>query len=288
MSSWGNQDNVQIQGTVVVATANGVNVLGIGTAFTSNLNSGDYITIASNKYQVNVITSDTVLTLTTDAATNSSGVAAFAQQGPKYVSNVVNDARVANLYTIQKVFGVDTVEINVPENTKERGFSHTGWTHYNTYTDGLSQVRHKAEVLVAMSKNFSSNATNVLFGDGNQNDAQDDTVLANVFLFFAEQPTDNVTTSNTSLFFVLADAEPDYAEASITYQWQENNGTAWLNIADGDTGRDQNVTYSGNTTNTLSISNVTVDVNEYLYRVVISGPGGADSNTSVAAELTAP
>lgn len=288
MSSWGNQDNVKIQGTVVVATANGVNVLGIGTAFTSNLKSGDYVTIASNKYQVNVISSDTVMTLTTAAATNSAGVAAFAQQGPKYVSNVVYDARVANLYTIQKVFGVDNVEINVPENTKERGFSHTGWTHYNTYTDGLNQVRHKTEVLVAMSKNFSSNATNVLFGDANQNDAQDDTVLANVFLFFAQQPTDNVTTSNTSTFFVLADATPDYADALITYQWQENNGTAWLNIADGDTGRDQNVTYTGNTTNTLSISNVTIDVDGYLYRVTIGGPGGADSNTSESAELTAP
>ena len=286
MSSWGNQDNVTIQGNVIVAVANSVNVLGIGTAFTSNLKSGDYITIASNKYQVNVISSDTVLTLTTAAATTTVGANAFVQQGPKYISNVVYDDRVSNLYTIQKVFGVDNIEINVPENTKERGFSHTGWTHFNTYTNGQGQVRNKAEVLVAMSKNFSSNATNVLFGDDNQDDAQDDTVLANVFLFFAEQPTDNVTTSTTALFFVLADATPDYAEALITYQWQENNGTAFVNISDGDTGRDQNVTYLGNTTNTLSISNVTIDVDGYLYRVIISGPGGADSNTSDSAELT--
>jgi hypothetical protein len=163
MSSWGNQDNVTIQGNVIVAVANGVNVLGIGTAFTSNIKSGDYITIASNKYQVNVISSDTVLTLTTAAATNTVGANAFVQQGPKYISNVVFSGRESNLYSIQKVFGVDILEI-ANTSPAANATTHVGWNHVNTLG---SRVR--VETLVAMSKNFNANATSDL-----QTDAADD------------------------------------------------------------------------------------------------------------------
>lgn len=278
MSSWGNLDNVAIRGNVIIAVANTVNVLGIGTQFTSNLKSGDYVTIASNKYQVNVITSDTVMTLTDAAATNSVGANVFVQQGPKYIANV---AFPANNYSIQNIYGVDREEIGVPEN-QDRGLSHTGWTHYTTYTDAYSQTRHKAEVLVALSKNFNSNAVGNI-----QVDANDDTVVADYLIYFTTQPTANVTNANTSLFFVVTDSEP--TGATITFQWQENNGNAWVSILDGvDDPVYGNVTYSGNTTNTLSISNVTAAVNGFEYRVIISGDGGADSNTSDSAALTAP
>jgi len=282
MSSWGNQDNVKILGTVTIAVANGTSVLGISTQFTSNVDDGDYLIIAGNKYQVQNVASDTSLFLTNIAATNSAGVPAYVQQGPKYIANV---AFPANNYSIQNIYGIDRVEVGVPEN-EARGISHTGWTHYTTYTDAYSQTRHKAEVIVAMSKNFASNATGSLFGSGAGVDALDDTVAADYLIYFTTQPTDNVTTSNTSYFFAIADSDP--TGATITFQWQENNGTAWVNIADGDTGLYENVTYSGNTTNALTISNVTAAVNGFDYRVVISGDGGADSNTSDSANLTAP
>lgn len=165
MSSWGNLDNVIIQGNVIIAVANGVNVLGIGTAFTSNIKNGDYITIDSNKYQVNVISSDTVLTLTTEASTNTVGANAFIQQGPKYISNVVYDDRSSNLYTIQNVFGVDILEI-ANTSPAANATTHVGWNHVKTVG---SRVR--VETLVAMSKNFNANATSVL-----QTDAADDSV----------------------------------------------------------------------------------------------------------------
>lgn len=111
MSSWGNLDNVTIAGTVVVATANGAAVLGVNTEFTSNVKPGDYIIIAGNKYQVATVDSDTSLTLTNNAATTSAGVAAYVQQGPKYISNVIFDNRATNLYTIQNIFGVDVTEM---------------------------------------------------------------------------------------------------------------------------------------------------------------------------------
>jgi hypothetical protein len=177
MSAWGKLDNVAIIGTVVVATANGNAVLGVNTAFTSNIKAGDYITIASNKYQVQRVNSNTSLFLTASAATNSSGVPAFVQQGPKYIANANVMVSGGNVYTIQKVYGVDRVEIAVANN-KSLGFSHTGWSHYNTYTTTQGSTRRKAEVLVAMSKNFASNATGSLFGTGAGTDANDDSVVA--------------------------------------------------------------------------------------------------------------
>ena len=88
MSSWGNLDNVQISGNVVTATtANTVTGYG-GAAFTTDVDAGDYITIASNKYQVEKVVSASVLYLTANAATNSDNVKAFVQQGPKYIANV--------------------------------------------------------------------------------------------------------------------------------------------------------------------------------------------------------
>ena len=282
MSSWGNLGNVKIDGTVVIAVANGAAVLGINTAFESNVKDGDYLIIAGNKYQVQNVASNTSLFLTNIAATNSSGVDAHVQQGPKYIANV---AFPANNYSIQNIYGIDRVEVGVPEN-EARGISHTGWTHYTAYTDAYSQTRHKSEVLVAMSKNFSSNSTGHLFGSGAGVDALDDTVAANFLIFYTIQPTANVTSANTSLFFCAADSDP--TGATITFQWQQDNGTGFVNITNGDSGLHQNITFAGTTTNTLSLSNVTTAVNGFDYRVVISGDGGADSNTSDSANLTAP
>ena len=275
MSSWGNLDNVTISGTVVVATANGNAVLGVSTVFQTNVRAGDYLTIASNKYQVERVNSDTSLFLTSDAATDSAGVEAYLQQGPKFVANVASGN--LNNPTIQDVFGVDRVEINVPEN-KARGMaSHTGWVTYKTYTDALSQVRYKSEVLVAMSKNFASNATGALFGTGAGQDASDDTVLADYLLYFTQQPANASNTINGSVRFVSA-AASDPTGATLTYQWRENNTTHTYNLSNGGV-------YSGATSNTLAVSNIS-GKGGYLYTVVVSGDGGADSNTSNEASIT--
>ncbi len=272
MSSWGNLDNVQIQGNVIVAAANGVNVLGVGTAFTSNIKSGDYITIAGNKYQVNVITSDTVLTLTTDSATDSNNADAFVQQGPKYISNVVYANRASNLYSIQNVFGVDKNEIDVEEN-QERGFSHAGWSHYVTYTNGQGQVRNKAETLVALSKNFNANLDLIL-----QTDANDDATLADFEIVISTQPANfSNGAGNAAIFFVVADSSPVAGEA-LTFEWYENNTSGVANVLDGGD-------YSGNTTNTLVIANIS-NIDGYAYFVEISGGKGADTVTSDSATAT--
>lgn len=279
MSSWGNLDNVTISGTVVVATANGNAVLGVSTVFETNVKAGDYLTIASNKYQVEKVIDDTHIYLTSNAATTSAGVTAFLQQGPKYIANANVLAEGTNVYTIQNIYGVDRNEITVPEN-KNRGFSHTGWTHYNTYTTEQGETRYKSEVIVAMSKNFASNITGDLFGTGAGQDANDDTVLADYLLYFTTQPANTSNSAGNSAVLVSVAATSPSGE-TINYQWsyRDNvNDTTYTNVINGNG-------ITGNTTNTLTITNVS-NVNGNIFRVTISGTGGADSNTSDTATVT--
>lgn len=276
MSSWGNLDNVVISGNVTtVTTSSTVNGYG-GTAFTSNVKDGDYIIIAANKYQVDKVTSDSVLTLTANAATNSDNVKAYVQQGPKYIANISVDD---NVYTIQNVYGIDRNEIGVPEN-KARGISHTGWTHYDTYTTSQGETRHKAEVIVAMSKNFASNATGSLFGTNAGTDASDDTVAADYLLYFTTQPVDTSNTAgNSATLIAVATSEP--TGATITYQWYKRD-----NVSDTTYATVSQPGVSGATSNTLVITNVS-NVTGNIFRLTISGDGGADDNTSTAVTVTA-
>lgn len=108
MSSWGYTDNTAIAGTVTGYTQN-VDIVGSSTYFLSNVKGGDYLTIVGQKYQVNNVISDTSLTLTSALSSATSGATAYLQQGPKYVANL---ALSDNVYTIQRIYGVDINEMN--------------------------------------------------------------------------------------------------------------------------------------------------------------------------------
>jgi len=276
MSSWGNLDNVIISGNVTTVTTSAT-VSGFGgSAFLSNVDAGDYIIIAANKYQVATVTGDGTLTLTANAATNSDNVKAYVQQGPKYIANISVDD---NVYTIQNVYGIDRNEINVPEN-EARGISHTGWIHYDTYTTSQGETRHKAETIVAMSKNFASNATGVLFGTDAGTDASDDAVAADYLLYFTTQPVNSSNSAGNGVVLVaVAASEP--TGATLTYQWYKLD-----NVSDTTYAVVNQVGVTGNTTNTLTIVNVS-NVNGNIFRLTVSGDGGADDNTSTAVTVTA-
>ena len=283
MSQWGNLSNVQLKGTVTTTNTtdlvNGYN----GTEFTSNIKAGDYVVIASNKYQVQNVVSNTQFYLTNISATTSANVSGFVQQGPKDLANV---SFPANNYSIQNVYGIDRQEISIPENLA-RGINHTGWTHYTTYTDAYGGTRHKAETLVAMSKNFDTNGTGTLFGVGGSRDADDDTVAANAYVFFDTQPSsviDYLANLSATTFTVVANAFPYGSGVVFGYQWQRAANTIdatagyWTNV--------QNATvFSNNTSATLNISN-TSGLNGNVFRVVLSGDQGADSNNSGSATIT--
>jgi len=273
MSSWGNLDNVAAIGTVTAFSGN-TKVNGSGTAFTSNVKAGDYVLISGSKFQVATVASNTVLDLTNNG-TAVSGVTMYVQQGPKFIANVSSGN--LNEPTIQDVFGVDRVEIGVQEN-KDRGVStHTGWTSYKTYTTSQGVVRHKVETLVAMSKNFASNTTGALFGTDAGVDASDDTVVADYQILINTQPVDDTASAGNAVsYFVVSSTSP--AGQSLSYQWYEDNTVGIAAVTDGGD-------FSGATTNTLTIANVS-NVDGYSYYVVVSGTSGADSVTSDTATAT--
>lgn len=162
MSSWGLTDNIALAGTVAITTASNV-ATGTSTFFLGNVNMGDYITLNAKKYQVEQVVSNASLYLTSAGASITSGLTAYVQTGPKYISNVSPTGMV---YSIQSVYGVDATEINVAG--AKANASHTGWIHYNEYTDAFGNPRRKHEVLVALSKNFTA---------ASAGDAADDAIL---------------------------------------------------------------------------------------------------------------
>lgn len=86
------------------------------------------------------------------------------------------------------------------------------------------------------------------------------------------QPTNTTITDTFASFSVTASINPSYV--TLTYQWQlsTNSGVSFSNI-------------SGATTSTLSLSNLTTANTGNVYRVVVSGNGGASPVDSSSATL---
>lgn len=271
MSGWGNLDNLAATGTVTVVSGEST-VTGSGTAFTSNIKAGDSVTIASYKYRVTNVANATSLTIDPVSATDSSGVKAYVQQGPKYVANVTAQ----NTYTIQNVFGVDANEVQVDAN-KAKNFNQPGWAHYVTYTDAHGQTRYKTETLVAASKNFNENAGGTL-----QTDAADDTVLPDTTITIGTAPS--ATSANllananaTASFAVVATASPT---ATLTYQWQNTTpgGSVYANTPD-------DAKFDNPTTATLTVAAPT-GLDNTRFRVVVTGTNTGVTSTTTGVKLT--
>jgi hypothetical protein len=173
MSAWGKRDRIEVSAT---ARAN----LGSNTVVTSGqvvtaangFFVGYSLVIANVDYGIQAIsTANTIILDTTFRGANVAAANIAIQEDPKWIrtngwGNTMVSGRGPNTYNKANVYGIDRVEANIAGN-KANGISHTGWVSYKTYTTTQGALRHKAEVLVAMSKNFNANATGVLFGDAN-------------------------------------------------------------------------------------------------------------------------
>ncbi len=263
MASWGNKDNTVLTGNV--STSNTTLVQGFGgTVFAVEVDGGDYIAIAGNKYQVQNVLSNTAMHLTSIAATNSANVKAYLQTGPKYVANIGIEQ---NVYTIQRIIGLDLDEAKVPS-SRAKNLKTQGWNHYFSYVGADGNTRHRAECLVAMSKNFDS---------ANVGDYADDTIVLDQYIKFLTQPTDKVVAANANVTIqTVVTSEP--AGASGTYQWKSSpNNIVFANVTN--TG-----VFTGATTNTLNISNVANLNGNYFYLLVTGS--GLDSITSNTITIT--
>lgn len=258
MALWGTADSILSTGTVTVDYSNKT-VTGSGTTF-SNATVGSVISIGVGKTYgeavISGITSDTLISIASTQFLSGAPIAGIAytlSQKPVYTLQDSN-------YSATQIYGVDTVEVGTKYNV-----THAGWVGIKTYVDAQGQLRRKSEVLVA----FSGISTGVTAA-ADYGDANDDTVLPDVYIVINTQPVGtSVTSGGTASFSVSAATVP--AGGALTYQWESstNNEASYSNI-------------TGATSATLSTSTFS---NGYFYRVVVSS-AGADNVTSVGAKLT--
>jgi hypothetical protein len=279
MSQWGKRDNITLVNNLTVVNGS-TTVVSAGTDFDSNVDAGDTIVIATVPYKVFSVDSSNTLTLDVGyEGSNTSSASASIQQSPKNLSTFgwgANATLGANTVNARNVYGIDRVEINAPEN-KGRGIGHTGWVHHTSYVNTQGTTRNHSEVLVAMSKNFNANATGVL----NFADAADDAVAVDYYLVVNTQPSNASNTAGNAVVFTAAAASIP-SGASLSYQWFEStDGETFAAVNDGGD-------YSGNTTASLTIANVSnVDGNSFRVTVSTSETGvdSVNSDTAIATEL---
>lgn len=170
MALWGNKDSKTASGTIAISTAGAVT--GTGTSFTTQAKTGDTITAGGRDYQIVEITSNTAARVIAgnnngnNSVTAVSGGSSYAlSEKPVYVAHGSADSA-GIMGNSAKVYGVDMTEETVAAN-KAKGFAHSGWVRYHTYTDAQGNTRNKSEVLVA------GGTTQAVMGD-----AADDAVVA--------------------------------------------------------------------------------------------------------------
>lgn len=196
---------------------------------------------------------------TNDAASNST---IYAAAQLKQAPNTANrDALFGNTTANAYFDGVTVGQYGVDANEVAAGggrTSHTGWVLRTTGQGGRAG-RIFDEVLVAGG--MSGDAEDVAFPD----------YLINI----TTQPvntTINATTNvnNTGVIFTVASTVP--AGGTITYLWQANTGSGFVNAAAGTT---------GNTT-----ANLTVQANSFStgaqFRVLLQATGAVNVTSSVA------
>jgi hypothetical protein len=139
MALWGKKDGVALTGTVDVTAANN-EIVGTGTAFTTEAEVETVVTVGGEDLVIKEIVSDTVLrvepaptaTLVTQAITES--------ESPKYLDDAV---------AINDTSLVGTTEAQ-DANNRIKGIKSPGWTTYVEYVDAEGNTRHKVETLVAL------------------------------------------------------------------------------------------------------------------------------------------
>ena len=133
---------------------------------------------------------------------------------------------------------------------------------------GLSINATTGAITLASSAAGTYTVTNTVVVAGCANSVTTATVTVNSAVVITTQPSSvSQLPGDNSSFSVAATG------TGLAYQWQVNDGTGYVDI-------------SGATTNSLTLTAVTTEMNGYLYQVVVSGAAACNSVTSSAALLT--
>lgn len=177
-----------------------------------------------------------------------------------------------HIYNGRDLYFIDGDEAQQAENIA-RGLNTPGWTNYRSYTDANGNVRHKSEVLVAMSA--YSGATGVGTFQAQTGDASDDAVAVDGTITIGTQPVNtSVVAPATATFTVAATLA---GAGTLAYQWQKQesseSGTTWTNV-----GTDSN----SYTTGVTAVAPGSGATNGDKYRVIVSSTGSTSVTSSVA------
>ena len=162
------------------------------------------------------------------------------------------------------LYGIDDNEKIVEGNSG----SHAGWI-LRTVGEGGRAGRVQEETLMVISK-FKTDSSG------------DDAIYQDASITITTQPSRGLLYANTanansvSLSVVTTTSPPG---TTTTYVWQYNNASGsigWTRVLDSAGTQLANLTFSGNTTNTLVVTPSANTTNNYVFRVTATGtpPGG--------------
>lgn len=282
MSQWGKIDYKELLGSAAVVQGATNVTATIGSFTTANVRPGDALLISNVKYRVAAINSNVTLTLS-NAYTAATGAAkAMAvQQSPKDLLTYGQTANVNYDLMVGKrnVFGVDKIEIQNPD-VKAKGINSPGWVHYKTWTNTQGSTRHRAETLVAMSKNFNSNAIPTL-----QIDAPDDSTIPDYGVTVSTVSATKLGNVNSPSAIYTATGTVIPSGPTPTYTWQFSpNNTVWVALLNNN-----GPLNTGNATSAITLANIyaTPNVINGYVRVVVGAAETTDTATSAAFQIVA-
>ena len=259
MALWGSRDTFTIVGTARAnSTVDTTTLIGVGTAFTANLEVGETFVLSGTTRKITAIANATHLTFEPAwTAANTAG-AVTAQDTPKWLAANSATVQSSQFAGTQDIFGVDATEA-VAETTD------AGWIFVNEYTDMHGNPRKKNEVLVAMAS---------ITGDA------EDAVFPDTVIRITTQPISNTAAAFSAVSFTIATSTLPVG-TTVNHRWQRaaNANVAFADLTNAGT-------YSGANTATLSIANNSLATSGSIYRVQLSAAGVTANTVSANAILT--
>ena len=259
MALWGSRDTFTIAGTARAnSTVDTTTLIGVGTAFTANLEVGETFVLSGTTRKITAIANATHLTFEPAwTAANTAG-AVTAQDTPKWLAANSATIQSSQFNGTQDIFGVDATEA-VAETTD------AGWIYVNEYTDMHGNPRKKNEVLVAMAS---------ITGDA------EDAVFPDTVITINTQPTSRSDAAFSAVSFTVVTSTLP-AGTTVNRRWQRaaNANVAFADLTN--TG-----TYSNTTNATLTIANNSLATSGSIYRVQLSAAGVTANTVSANAILT--
>jgi len=149
--------------------------------------------------------------------------------------------------------------------------SHSGSFTIPTTATAANNVRMRLRCAYYTTISSSQACTNSIGSYGETEDYYVNLVAACPTPVISAQPQNRLSCETASTTFSVT------ASNASTYQWQVNTGSAWANVSGS--------VYSGATTNTLALTNLTLNYNNYQYRCIVTGSCN-NPVTSNAATLT--